>query len=437
MDGLLVILSLFLAVTGATRVSYEGYRVLEVFPTEDATVHFLHDLYEEEYLNIDFWSEPRGVFSPIIFHVNPIRYDWVTAQLDAEGIKYTIIVENLQSMIDAETERLSSRDPTTQAIEDFADYHRFDEMMSWITNITTSRCGGNRCSLFNVGTSFEGRSIRGIKIGTPGTDKRAVWVDCGIHAREWIAPATCTYFIWRLSQDYDSDAETRRLVDTYDWYIQPVVNPDGYEYTWDVDRLWRKTRSNYNDILGCIGTDGNRNYDSFWGSDLGGASNDPCSNTYHGPSVFSEPECAAQRDFMTPLRDSFIALWTMHSRGQWMLHPWGNYDIPENEAELDQVGQAIVDAIFEVHGVTYIHGQSAVLLYPTQGSSNDWAYAPRGHEGGDGLGIEYAYTPELRPDPNGEDAWLLPPEQIRPVGEECWAGLKAMVREIESIGLPP
>lgn len=28
-----------------------------------------------------------------------------------------------------------------------------------------------------------------------GEKKKAIWMDCGIHAREWIAPAFCQYFV--------------------------------------------------------------------------------------------------------------------------------------------------------------------------------------------------------------------------------------------------
>ena len=35
----------------------------------------------------------------------------------------------------------------------------------------------------------------------------------------------------QLINDYESDQEIRQIADQYDWYILPVLNPDGYEYS--------------------------------------------------------------------------------------------------------------------------------------------------------------------------------------------------------------
>ena len=43
----------------------------------------------------------------------------------------------------------------------------------------------------------------------------------------WLIDVMCT--LLQLARGGDSDAE--RLVDQYDWYIMPVVNPDGYSFT--------------------------------------------------------------------------------------------------------------------------------------------------------------------------------------------------------------
>ena len=35
-----------------------------------------------------------------------------------------------------------------------------------------------------------------------GNEKEGFWIDAGIHAREWIAPAVATYFIDRVRTAY-------------------------------------------------------------------------------------------------------------------------------------------------------------------------------------------------------------------------------------------
>ena len=42
------------------------------------------------------------------------------------------------------------------------------------------------------GSSYEGRDLFAIEIGT---GSRYISIDCGIHAREWISPAYCQWFI--------------------------------------------------------------------------------------------------------------------------------------------------------------------------------------------------------------------------------------------------
>jgi carboxypeptidase A4 len=39
-----------------------------------------------------------------------------------------------------------------------------------------------------------------------------------------------------------SDPTTAAFKNTYDFYIFPIVNPDGFAYTQTSDRMWRKNR---------------------------------------------------------------------------------------------------------------------------------------------------------------------------------------------------
>ena len=82
-------------------------------------------------------------------------------------------------------------------------------------------------------------------------------------------------------------------------YFIPSANPDGYAYSWDHDRLWRKTRSDHGSILGCKGVDPNRNWGFHYGES--GVSHNKCAETYCGPEAFSEPEMRNIRDFVTTL----------------------------------------------------------------------------------------------------------------------------------------
>ena len=54
------------------------------------------------------------------------------------------------------------------------------------------------------------------------------------------------------------------------------ANPDGREYVFDVNRMWRKNRAP-NAGMSCVGVDLNRNYDLLWGIETLATSSNPCS----------------------------------------------------------------------------------------------------------------------------------------------------------------
>lgn len=88
------------------------------------------------------------------------------------------------------------------------------------------------------GESYEMRIIKGVKLsfkeGNPG-----VFLEGGIHAREWISPAVVTYILNELITS--TDPNVRGVAESYDWYVFPVFNPDGYDYTHKT--VWAKEQN--------------------------------------------------------------------------------------------------------------------------------------------------------------------------------------------------
>lgn len=56
-----------------------------------------------------------------------------------------------------------------------------------------------------------------------------IFIDGGFHAREWISPAVAAYLV-RILSSLAAKGESE-LVKDVDYYIVPLVNPDGYEFT--------------------------------------------------------------------------------------------------------------------------------------------------------------------------------------------------------------
>ncbi|XP_076285715.1 carboxypeptidase B isoform X1 [Lasioglossum baleicum] len=296
---------------------------------------------------------------------------------------------------------------------EWTSYHRLDDIHTYLDYLAETFPGV--CSVVSIGNSVEGRPLKVLRISNGKPNVPALWIDGGIHAREWISPAAVTYIIDYLVDNSES-LET-------DYYILPVANPDGYEYTFTRDRLWRKNRRR---AIGssCTGVDLNRNFGYRWGGK--GTSKDPCREIYAGSGPFSEPETNAIKNFFEASAANFKAYLTFHSYGQFILYPWG-YDrrVPPDYADLDRVGKDIAMAMRKAGGENsaYTVGNSATTLYAASGGSDDWAKAI--------LKMKYTYTIELRD--TGKHGFVLPSRYIIPTAKEALAAVLVVSEACKSL----
>jgi murein tripeptide amidase MpaA len=237
---------------------------------------------------------------------------------------------------------------------------------------------------------------------------------------------TVEYLAYQLIAGYGRNPNVTSFVDTYDFYLIPVVNPDGFVYSQTQDRLWRKNRApplpGANTSHPCWGVDLNRNWPHEWQGV--GSSNNSCTQTYRGPSPGSEPEMSGMQHFADKLADSHgLKLFIdWHSYSQLILSPYG-YScevVPETNAEHVELMSATADAIESVYGTKYTTGPTCQTIYATNGGSSDYVY--------DVSGAEWSLAFELRD--TGTYGFILPPEQILPNCEEVWAGMQVMLSMI-------
>jgi len=334
--------------------SYDGFKVLRTGVLDKDQTDVLYDAMISE--NIDFWREPAPGQSADLM-LAPGTVDSVSAWLRSHGVEHSVMVDNVQTLVtESQVRNMSSRSRSVAGYSmNWDDYHQIDVINEFIEALADNN---DFARIINIGQSYEGRDMKVLAIEKAGAEAPSVWLEAGIHAREWIAPAVATFIVRELVEDY---AEHPDYLDKINWYFLPSANPDGYQYSWEHDRLWRKTRSDHGSILGCKGVDPNRNWGFHWAES--GVSHQKCGETYCGPEAFSEPEMRNIRDFVQSLQPVPVLGHCFHSYSQLWLWPYGyGYNAyPENYEEIRQLAIDASDALGQVHGTVFDPINSADL----------------------------------------------------------------------------
>jgi Zinc carboxypeptidase len=240
-----------------------------------------------------------------------------------------------------------------------------------------------------IGHTVEGREIIALKVTknarTTADGSRPDVLYMGtVHAREWIATEVVRRELRYFVDNYNKVADVTSLVNTRELWFLVVANPDGYQFTFDAERLWRKNLRDIDgngQITNGDGVDLNRNYDINWRYDEEGSSTPSASETYRGPSPASEPETQAHQALMNRLKFKFLV--TYHSYGPLLLYPFGwQVQTPSADDPLF-LAYTGTDANPAVPGFDPGVGAD---LYTTNGTTDDYAYSKTG---------ALSWTPEL------------------------------------------
>lgn len=284
------------------------------------------------------------------------------AQLRAAGFQVDVLVDDLESFY-------RSRMSPTLGGGNFGLYHTvgeavqaMDDLQALYPSLMTTKT--------SIGTTLEGRPIYVYKLSdNPNVDENEpeIFFNAYIHAREAITFEVVYGLAQWLLSNYGTDSRAQNILNNREIWIQPVVNPDGVSYNELTDPagggMWRKNRRNNGS--GAFGVDLNRNFGDHWGWDNDGSSPDPFSDTYRGPSAFSELETQAYRNFVVGRHFSLVL--DYHSYSNIHLYAPG----------YDPVHSSDQEALFALGRYRKVNNNYGVgtaweMLYPTNGSTNDW-----------------------------------------------------------------
>lgn len=331
-------------------------RLVRVDISTGADLHRLQIL-EFSKPGLELWSEQlRGPFVDV--RATPVGQK----VLQDAGLRYAVVIDDLEL-------HWTSLRSSVAGGGFFTSYQSYEAHVAFLEELAAAH--PDLAETFSFGTSVEGRSLAAIRIGKPGPNKSGVLYHGAQHGNEMTGAAAIAFIAQKLLTDYDNDPKIRILLDNLDWYLLPIMNPDGYV-----------SGSRYNSR----GVDLNRNW-----------------------LAFTEPETRALRDFLVahPNLRSHVDL---HTYGNMIMWPWGHTAVAtEDNDTFDFIGDEMASRIFAVRGTNYTRrGPIYTTIYPVVGGSIDYSYSEFSH---------WSFVFEIG------TSYAAPASQLELIGQEMYSAL--------------
>lgn len=289
--------------------------------------------------DLELWSEALapGAAALRVTHAG-------LALLDALGVEYSVLIPDVDAHFAAQ---YAGGDPD----DFFSTIRTYAEHEQFLHGLAATY--PDLAEVSNVGQSVNGRTLWALHITGRGRVKPGVIYHGAQHGNEKAGASIAAYVANHLLTNYGADPTVTALVDHADWYILPIMNPDGY--------VGNRRQNTHN-------VDLNRN----WGGP--GSGQAPTG----GPYPFSEPETAALRDFLVTHPTVRVHV-DLHGYTNKIMGPWGHKVEPSpHHARFLALEQDMAALVLAAGGGTYSVGPVYSTLYYISGGSTDYSYGVLG-----------------------------------------------------------
>lgn len=360
---------------------------------------------------------------------------WEISQIKAAGAKYDVLVDDAAKEFEqrnaediklhpnpkeeaAKAASVNCNYPTPSMFNlgSMGGYLKYEEILAALDTMHARY--PNLCSaktpISATQKTWEGRPLYYVKISdnvntNESAEPKVLYTGLH-HAREGLSMMNLIFFMDYILENYTKNADAKKIVDGCELYFVPCVNPDGYVHNQTTNPngggMWRKNRRS--DSQGKSGVDLNRNYGYQWGL-ASGSSGSQGSDTYRGPSAFSEPESQLIKSFA--IQKKFIASIHHHSYAKILFYPWDYTNTNCPEATLFK---RIGDSMTLCNHYSVEHGAGS-LGYLASGTTPDWMYGdvtskPK----------SYSFTNEI----GGNSFWPSRSQIIPLCQEQVWENIR-------------
>ena len=135
--------------------------------------------------------------------VSPENLDQAISELRQMNIEFSMMIQNVQILVELQTQQTSlpTADVKTGHPMTWTEYHTQDDMEAYMDYLTETY--SDMVSTEEIGASYEGRPMRVLQVCKSGKcgGKSIMRIDSGIHAREWIGPATVIFHMKELIEN--------------------------------------------------------------------------------------------------------------------------------------------------------------------------------------------------------------------------------------------